>query len=640
MGWSAMFPKHVWPWIGVAAALLVLGAVPYVPYQIDDAWIVFAYAWRFVENGDVAWSSGERVEGFSSWLHLALMIVGAGLRLDLSVVAKLVSVAATCAALAAVVRPASGSGRGAVLVALACWQPLHFWSTQQLETMLAAAIAAWAWPGVMAGGRTWSWSILGLTAFAVTRPEGAGWLAVALLARTVERRQPGVPDVAAAACLLAFVGFHIGRTAYFGEFWSTPYMVKVADMHTVGDGVAATALQLASAGVILGLVIANRTNIPTLVWAPLAIQVLVLARANGDWMGNARFLVPGVFAAVTAGLQTGTLIAPGFRRPVLMFLLPATFLWEPDPIGVPSAALRDIGALLHPIRSLARPWPYPLFDEVERIVQRVPEGGAVELSDVGAPGNVPGIRVLDTMGLVDGAVAYRHVQSSYGNVLARFDPDFSLACVRYDFDPLEGEAPDLGPLSAFQTVPHTDDVRGVRWRCRTDELVAPSVQAARWSAMLHRYPSQGWLRWAAAHTLLQTGDEAAALAVAGEWNGENTSFYLFDRTTGGYEAERGWGIVSASVLVTAAVPPALWSGLELMLDADDPGEEGAIAELSWLGACSEGPSLRCAVRGPTPLALPACSEPGDRALSVRFVNDRYEPGAFDRNLWVRLASVR
>lgn len=608
----------------LACLTLLVGALPYLPVQIDDAWITFAYAWNLADHGEIAWTSGERVEGFSSWSHLALMALGAFAKLDLSVVARVLSAACTALALAAVGRSRSGPERGVLLLALAAWQPLHFWSTQQLETMLAAALAAWAWPGVLAGGAAWGAACLGLAALAVTRPEGAAWLAVALAARLVERRPLGRPDLAAGVAVVGLAAFHAWRVTYFGEALPTPFLVKVEGVRGAADGWALAALQLGSAGVVLGCLAASRTAIPTLAWAPLGIQTLLLIRADGDWMGNARFLVPGVFAAVTAGLRHGVPVAPGFRRPALLALLPASFLWEPDPIGEASARLRDVGAL---VRVPTVPGGYPVADELRFVVTRVPEGGAVQIPDVGTPGHVPGVRVLDSTGLVDRAVAELHARpsaSATAAVFARYAPSFGLACVRYLTPP--GDA-DLGPLGDFPVAVPAD--RGWRWRCRDDTRVPPPVERARWAAMAARFPSQPWLREQLARAAVADGDEAAAFAT-----GAPPDAFLLPETGAGHDAARGRPLVTDGEIVSAPLPPARWDTLSLVLDADDPGEEGALAAARWVGAC-EDRGVTVSVHTTATIALPPCAEPGPRRLAIRFLNDRFADGE-DRNLWVRL----
>lgn len=624
----------------IAALILAWGALPYLPGQIDDAYIVFAYAHNIVNHGEIAWNTGVRVEGYSSPLHLALMVLGCFTGLDLSVFARVISFAAALTTLAIVIRPRFGPGGVALAVMLAAWQPFQHWSVAGLETSLATLLAACGWPLVFGTRGSWAAGCLVLTAFSLTRPEGGAWLAAGLFLRARSPWEFGRPERVVASGLVAFAAYHLARFSYFGDLFPTPWLVKIVAIDGFVGGAKEAGSEVVSAVPLLVATFMARRRIPIWVWAPLLIQVALLIRAGGDWMGNARFLVPGVVASVSAAFVAGTpRPLPRFTFLALIPLAALSFAWEPAQMQGMGPRWRDSWFLAQPWAALRTPWSVPLLDEVAFVINRVPVSAGVELSDVGLPGNLDDVRIWDGAGLTDRVVAKIIAGSEPGlsdALKARFDDPTAIWCLRYGVDEAGLDPGDDWIKDLFPEVATTPDARGLFWRCRAGGTPTASVANGRWGRLLSRFPWQDGIRWSYARALIAEGRTEDAITVAREatWVGADADGWVsFAPPGGSYFPGRGWPLYANGTLSTSAFPPRFWAGRIASFDADDPGDEGARVSLRWEPLCGAPVVIQVTTRTEAP--LPACENEAPRKLVVEFLNDE-KIGDIDRNLYVTL----
>ena len=133
----------------VAAAVLLIHALSYLPLVYDDAYISLRYANRLLEGHGLTWTDGEAVEGYSNLLWV-LACAGLGwLGMDLVHAARALGLAggiAAVAAFAVTYRPRNLSGSlpalaGGLFVALA--GPIAIWCVGGLEGALVAGLLAW-----------------------------------------------------------------------------------------------------------------------------------------------------------------------------------------------------------------------------------------------------------------------------------------------------------------------------------------------------------------------------------------------------------------------------------------------------------------------------------------------------------------
>ncbi|MDP2306772.1 MAG: hypothetical protein Q8P18_12175 [Pseudomonadota bacterium] len=632
-----------------AVSLLAWGALPYLPGQIDDTYIVFAYAHNIVEHGEVAWNTGVRVEGYSSPLHLTLMVLGALAGADLAIFARVLSFVCSVGVAATLARPALGPQRLLLVLLLAAWQPFQFWSTAGLETAMATLLGVLAWPLVLGGRSEWARGVLLLVLFSVTRPEGMAWLGVALARRLTLGKECGRPEGLVAAGLCALGAYHVSRFSYFGYLLPTPYLVKIAAIEQSGVGIRQLARELTSAGGILLATVIFRRRITPWAWAPLLIQGTLLVRAGGDWMGHARFLVPGVAASAAAAWIHAVPIRRSWPALALMAALGVfAFAWEPSHEGYPDgkgtlvSGWRNPWFLRHPAEALRTPWAVALLEETSFLIERVPPGAGAAISDVGLPGNLEDVRIWDNAGLTDRVTA-GIIASESGSmvqeILDRYHHADDVWCIRYGRGKDGKETADAWLTQLLpEASPSLSGSRHMVWRCRVGGAPSADVVAARWEGLVERFPSQDWIRWYYARALVAAGhtDRAVEAVRGATWlSDDGLGWIAFgEAQSAAYQHGRGWALYSNGSRSSIAASAQFWEGVRVRLDVDDPGEAGAAVTIRWDPACSR--ALDTFVHERASLEPPRCdAETGTRSLVVDFRNDDAHDG-LDRNLYVSL----
>lgn len=432
-------------WIGALLGLVLLAwLIVRSQFLIDDAFISFRYARNWAEGLGPVYNPGvdPPVEGYSNFLWVALLALGAKLGALPEVFCHLLSIAAAGSVLLlthlVLLRRMrlDGWSAGLATLALAALPPFHVWATSGLETALY---------GLFLFG---SWMLL--TAHTGDRELRVGLLAGLCGAGLVLTRVEGFLWVAGILVASAVTG-HLTRRrvlAYLGVAWGV-MLVHLLWRHSVyGEWVANTVH--AKAG-LSGLTLARGArNLATFallfLWpvvalaAPLASRgterhrlvlsawIVVLGAlgynlgVGGDWMPMFRFLAP---AAPFLALLLGSLLARVPLAPrlglgaaaVVLSLLPSfdvhvapqalrervyfrTFLvgyeteWRRLEIARGNAAARKrLGLALGQVLRPGETWT----------------GAAI-----GATGYYSGVHVLDRNGLVNRSVAQREVEPGGG----------------------------------------------------------------------------------------------------------------------------------------------------------------------------------------------------------------------------------
>ena len=115
----------------------------------DDAFISLRYARNLIELGDLSWNPGERVEGYTNFLHLLAVAGLMKLGNEPLAAARVVGLLSALALLAALffglrrVAEASPRARAVALFGTVASTPLAIWSLGGLETVTATALLAW-----------------------------------------------------------------------------------------------------------------------------------------------------------------------------------------------------------------------------------------------------------------------------------------------------------------------------------------------------------------------------------------------------------------------------------------------------------------------------------------------------------------
>lgn len=393
----------------------------------DDAYITLRYARNLLEHHAAEWNLGERVQGYTSTLHLGLLWVFGRMGVDLWVASRIIGIASFAILAAGVFWLQRRLSRAdpadpfwvlpVVLTLTAC--PLIVWSLSGLETLLFSLLAAlgcllflWAIerPGDLAALAA-SGGFLGLACFA--RPDGAVFAAVCM-AWLVARRRPGRwrdAAVFAAAGLIVIVPSVAWQWLYYGSFIPNSFYAKVGVPlsirmeaglrylagYAIHPPCPLLLLLILLAAMLLRSVWAKRLGYLLSIIGTYLVYVVVVA--GGDHMPAYRFMAPiTVPLAYALYLAVRALLPRPDRAAVLGVLgvamvLPALQLVSPplnpqiDPAAVVGAAVG---------KHIQRAWP---------------AGALVALNTAGStPYYAKDLRFIDMLGLNDAHIARQKVR--------------------------------------------------------------------------------------------------------------------------------------------------------------------------------------------------------------------------------------
>ncbi len=603
----------------LAVAVLAWFGAPAWPRQIDDQLITLAFAHEWVETGLPRWSSGEVVEACSSFLQLAIATAWIALGgADANLFVKLLAAASGAALVAfAAWRMPRGPAGLIVLAALATWEPLGWWTFAGMETTLYALLLTVGWAGVLvpSGPAARLGPAAGVGALwlsATAHPEGNLHFALGAALTTLrggprERR-------AVLAAGLALVAWHALRVGYFGHVLPTPFLVKMAANDPFGRQWGQWSWELATAGGI-GAVLLVAFPARPLALLPLLVQCLVELRAEADWMGHARHLVPGVCA--TAVAWTARARPRRLRRATLVGLLGLVglaALLEPNHEGI---SVRDAGVLTTPTRWFGEALDTPTLEDIVWIIESAPWGGGVVLEDVGMPGNIEGVRIIDSVGLThrDIALAWVEAEGADARVRAQLSGAGAPALVRrmkYGNDGFARPVPWVRlPVAVPVLYPHGT---ALRYRL-TQARPTPDQIAARWAALWGRYPSQGPLTWHYALSEARRGHLVTAARVAATAARRNPADPMLEALPASLFAPFSLDTFdegpSALRQISRPIPRDQAAGLALALVVEPPADDGQLVTVAW--GCDRSPVATVRVYNPTVVPLPAWACEGDTA---------------------------
>ncbi len=301
-------------------------------FVCDDAFISFRYARNWAEHGEVVFNLGERVEGYTSFLWVALMAAAHVAGIDPVGASRALGILFGALGLLVVTdfvrrlrgRRSPADSLAALLLALSpAWAA---WSTGGLETQLFTLLVTLGWtrylreaaaPGAV---RPWSGFTLGLATLA--RPEGALFLIaiaihrIATTWRDDRRLVPTGRELGWLASYLVVVAPHVAwRWSYYG--WPLPntYYAKLGGPELWRSGLhyfrgwavdhSPWALPILATLFSLRLEPGWR-RVRSLLLLLTAILTVHVLRAGGDFMELHRFFVPilpGLAVAAAIGLE-------------------------------------------------------------------------------------------------------------------------------------------------------------------------------------------------------------------------------------------------------------------------------------------------------------------------------------------------
>lgn len=135
--------------IYAASALLCAACcLPFARWTVDDAYITYRYARRLAEGRGMTFNDGEKVQGFSSPLHMLIIAGGAAAGFDPVVWGKIVGGAAAAAAVIGIIWAVEASASSLWLglwagACLATNTTFAMYSVLGLEDSLYVALLLW-----------------------------------------------------------------------------------------------------------------------------------------------------------------------------------------------------------------------------------------------------------------------------------------------------------------------------------------------------------------------------------------------------------------------------------------------------------------------------------------------------------------
>ncbi len=429
---------------------------------VDDAYISFRYALNWAQGFGPVFNPGERVEGYTNFLWVAVLRAGAGLGLDippLSLVLGALLALATILLLWGSARRRDRLASTLAVFLLAGDGSFALWAVSGLETALFALLVL---AGALAllrelerGGFPWSGLLFALAGMA--RPEGVlvfglsmAYLALFRLAR--RDRRPGLAD--AGRLLLfagAYGGYFLWRYRYYGFLLPNTFYAKV-ELETPAAQIDRGFRHLKTfLGVHGGLLLPALMAVPFAAgavnwlrrdrsqrrlgaamralfepgWAPRSYGLLLtvayaayIVYVGGDW-SIGRFFVPVLpFAYLLAGEGLAQLLRLAWTA------------LRPRQAALPAAGLLAVGVLLCLATAYASSYRgerqlYVLPYEVRLASQARKAAGEWlrrnaapdALLAVDAAGQMPywsGLRAIDLFGLTDTYVAHKRMTVGKG----------------------------------------------------------------------------------------------------------------------------------------------------------------------------------------------------------------------------------
>jgi hypothetical protein len=439
----------LWTTIG-AAAFLCITALWYAKLDghnvEDDGYISLQYAKNWITGHGLVFNPGERVEGYTNFLWVALLApaflaVGRdpGLFARAAGMFAIALAALSVALVAFIGRRVFRSGRvaAALSVLLLAFDDsfVGYTTTYALENHLLTALVLSGLALAVYRPRGFEWWLgLSFALVGMTRPDGLLWVIAFFLVNGVRRfRGTGTSnerwtDVeltrVAVAFALPFGGYFAARWAYYGDPLPNTFYLKVGSTF---DAVARGIQYLRS-------FVGDRFYIPVLalvaIWrarslwsqwlfAYAGLHIAFVVYVGGDfYAGHRFFLVLLPMLALSLGSLADWWLesrargrdhaAIGLERSMLR----STSL-HPALTGLALCMVWRAGTLLHGPYTSDLFWNATMIDNNVAYMRWLRDVARADSSmvvgDIGATGLFADVRVIDYFGVVDRAVAHKHV---------------------------------------------------------------------------------------------------------------------------------------------------------------------------------------------------------------------------------------
>ena len=439
-GWAALLARAL-VLLGCGVALLVAALEArtlyraHAPFMADDAYITLRYARHLADGLGPVWNAGERVEGYTSFLAVALIALLSRLGVALEDGALFLNLCGLALCVLVLLwhglRAERTSARPAIALAPALlvgtYPPLHVWVHGRLEAPLFAGLVALALHATHRlleaphDRRRQAAAALALGLLPLTRPDGGAFGLVGAVfvgIACLRSDRTGVSAFArfAVLALLLPLAHVCARKLYYGEWVPNSVIAKATGLpsgHAFEAGRAYLAQflearpyfpQLAASLFPFALIDPRRRLGATFFAAAAAAYAALIVSSGGDHMVAHRLLLPAV-------VPLAFLVAEGLRGI-------ASFPTQPRGVAPAAAAVLALAGffLLTPGERYAgaeQPDPAAYVGRImgEHLRDTYPDGTLVALNTAGSsPFFAPRLRFIDMLGLNDAHIARRRVE--------------------------------------------------------------------------------------------------------------------------------------------------------------------------------------------------------------------------------------
>lgn len=439
-------------WLLLAAAAAVVGLRALQLYQtsliMDDAFILFRYARNLADGAGPVFNAGEKVEGYVTFLWVALLALGRRLGFDLPAVAAGLSFAATAVTLWVVhrlgARLLAGAGLGPP--ALALLAPLAFaamatparYIGSGMETSLFVLLVVGAFALYLEGARPlWVGLVLGLAT--MTRPDAV--LCAGLLLSFEVAWGEGASGqrwrraaVTAAAFAAVYLPYFAWRYLYYGWLLPNPFYAKVGGLSLgqagrglrfLGQAVRESSLELPLLLGAIGTAAAWKYRPARLLAGYVAVTAAYFVLVGGDFLFllGPRFLMPALpllLVLASAGVAAAGRAVPAPRlRQALAAVLAAVVIANAAFFSWPLTKRGD----LRLISAIQQGW----IELGHWFAAEVPPGTTIAAQPAGAIPYYSDLPTIDMFGLTDAHIAHRAMPVGVGSPgHEKFDIDYVL----------------------------------------------------------------------------------------------------------------------------------------------------------------------------------------------------------------------
>ena len=430
--------------LALLTGFLLLSALSFWPYTVDDAFISLRYGQNLAEHGELVWNRGERVEGFSNpvWTLYGAGLVWLGLPPVLGLKLGGLLAAVLCVPATFGLGRQLGLGARTSLCAaaiVATNASLALWAVAGLETAsftLLLVLAVWRFEVEQARAEARPLSALLLVLVWASRPEAPAYLLYFLIRRGVRLSAAPLGPRDLSWALLA--GLPIGAyevwglVAYGGLFPAT-HAAKVGGGPPLVEALAAGRGErfllyrflfhqgwgFAAMWVVGALcALVGRRRVPLAAWCMGFSGLFFVAYAFTDWMPRYRFLVPPLpflalgAAAGFAGVLQGLRGTPRRLAVVTLAALVLAGAWDQGTRGYDRAhnialAVEPRGAWPFQVLERARsPWE-PGRQELDAwaVLEWTGPADTIACPDIGFIGALSRNPIWDIRGLVTPSAA-------------------------------------------------------------------------------------------------------------------------------------------------------------------------------------------------------------------------------------------